>query len=70
MTSLTVTNTANDSDIPPNPLTYTVTMSIDTNAMIANGWPLNYATTNPPPVIDTNGVITWTPEARGRGFIL
>ena len=70
-TLLTVTNTAMDSDIPPNPLAYTVTMSIDTNAMIANGWPLNYTTTNPPPVIGTNGIITWTPgEAQGPGIYI
>src|SRR5208282_3702671 len=71
LTLLTVTNTANNSDIPPSLLTYTLTMSVNTNAMIANGWPLNYATTNPSPVIDTNGIITWTPsEAQGPGVYL
>jgi subtilisin-like proprotein convertase family protein len=71
LTTLVVTNTATDSDIPPNPLTYTVTMSIDTNAMIANGWPLTYATTIPSPVISPNGIITWKPsEAQGPGVYL
>ncbi len=42
--SLLVTNTALDSDIPPNPLTYQL-MSAPTNA-----------------VIDTNGIIRWTPS--------
>jgi subtilisin-like proprotein convertase family protein len=71
LTLLTVTNTANDSDLPPQTLTYTVTMLVDTNAMITNGWPLNYATTNPPPVVNSNGVITWTPsEAQGPGVYI
>jgi len=71
MTTLLVTNTANDSDLPPQTLTYTVTMLVDTNAMITNGWPLNYATTNPPPVVNSNGVITWTPgEAQGPGVYI
>ncbi len=53
-------------------LSYTVSLTIDTNAMIANGWPLNYAnTTNTAPVIDPNGVITWTPsEAQGPGVYI
>jgi subtilisin-like proprotein convertase family protein len=64
---ITVTNTAADTNAGVT-LTYTVTMTIDTNAMIANGWPLTYATTNPSPVISTNGIITWTPsEAQGPG---
>ena len=67
LTMLTVTNTATDANTNLT-LTYTVTMSIDTNAMIINGWPLTYVTTNPPPVISTNGIITWTPsEAQGPG---
>jgi subtilisin-like proprotein convertase family protein len=71
LTLLTVTNTASDSDLPPQTLTYTVTMLVDTNAMITNGWPLNYATTNPPPVVNNNGVITWTPgEAQGPGVYI
>ncbi len=69
LTLLIVTNTAMDSDIPAQTLTYTLGMVVNTNAMIANGWPTNYATTNPPPVISTNGIITWTPsEAQGPEF--
>jgi subtilisin-like proprotein convertase family protein len=69
LTTLTVTNTAMDTNIPAPTLTYTLTMVVDTNLMIANGWPTNYATTNPPPVISTNGIITWTPtEAQGPGI--
>ncbi len=65
---LTVTNTA--TEVETNLLlTYELTITIDTNAMIAKGWPLTYVTTNPPPVIDANGVITWTPsEAQGPGI--
>lgn len=51
--TLTVTNTATDSDLP------------------ANG--LNYSLLDPPPgaAIDTNGIITWTPnEAQGPGIYL
>jgi subtilisin-like proprotein convertase family protein len=49
--TLTVTNTALDSDLPTNPLTYFLTVTpVDTNAP---------AVTNA--VIDTNGIITWTP---------
>jgi hypothetical protein len=71
LTTLVVTNTASDSDLPPQTLTYTVTMVVDTNAMNLNGWPLTYATTNPSPVIDTNGVITWPPsEAQGPGVYI
>ncbi len=44
-TALTVTNTATDPNIPPNPLTYTL-LAAPTNA-----------------VINTNGIITWTPLA-------
>ncbi len=52
-TSLTVTNTASDSDVPANPLTYTLTVTnaagVVTNASIS-----------------PSGVITWTPtEAQG-----
>jgi hypothetical protein len=71
LTTLSVTNIANDADLPPQTLTYTVTALVDTNAMIANGWPLNYATTNPSPIINSNGVITWTPdEAQGPGVYI
>ena len=45
LATLIVTNTASDSDIPTNALTY-VLATVPTNAMI-----------------DTNGVITWTPVA-------
>ena len=50
-------------------LAYAVTMSIDTNAMNLLGWTNSFANvTNTVPVIDTNGVITWTPsEAQGPG---
>jgi len=59
----TINATASDPDLPVNPLTYALTVAVDTNATIANGWSnsLAYATTNPSPVIDTNGVITWAP---------
>ena len=68
LTTLTVTNPAADSDLPPQTLTYTVTAVVDTNAMIANGWPLGYATGNPPPTVNSSGVISWTPdEAQGPG---
>ncbi len=71
LTTLSVTNIANDADLPPQALTYTVTMLVDTNAMIANGWPLDYAITNPSPIINSNGVITWTPdEAQGPGVYI
>ncbi len=71
LTTLSVTNIANDADLPPQTLAYTVTALIDTNAMIANGWPLDYATTNPSPIINSNGVITWTPsEAQGPGVYI
>ena len=50
---------------------YTLTMTVDTNTMALYGWPLNYATTNPMPVIDANGIITWTPsEAQGPGVYI
>jgi len=53
LTLLTVTNTASDSDIPTNGLTYSLSVSSGvTNA-----------------AINTNGIITWTPtEAQGPGF--
>jgi hypothetical protein len=71
LTTLSATNIANDADLPPQTLTYTVTALVDTNAMIANSWPLNYATTNPPPIVNSNGVITWTPgEAQGPGVYI
>ena len=70
LTTLTVTNTATDANTNLT-LTYTVTMAIDTNTMIANGWPLTYATTTPAPAIDANGIITWTPsEAQGPGVYI
>jgi len=68
LATLTVTNSASDPDLPPQTLTYTVSVVVDTIATTANGWPLTYVTNNPPPVIDTNGVITWIPsEAQGPG---
>ena len=67
MTLLTVTNTATDTNAGAT-VTYTVSMVVDTAAMVASNWPTIYATTTPSPVIDTNGVITWTPsEAQGPG---
>ncbi len=70
LTLLTVTNTATDANTNLT-LTYTVTMSVDTNAMIASNWPTIYATTTPSPVIDANGIITWTPsEAQGPGVYI
>ena len=70
LTLITVTNGAIDSD-PNQTLTYTVSMIIDTNAMILRGWPLTYVSTNPSPVIDANGVITWTPsESQGPGVYI
>ena len=66
LTLLTVTNAATDANTNLT-LNYTVMMRVDTNAMIANGWPLNFATTIPPsPTISTNGVITWTPSEKLR----
>jgi len=71
LTTLLVTNTASNTNLPPQTLTYTVTMLVDTNAMIINGWPLNYATTNPSPVVNNNGVISWTPDAaQGPGVYI
>ena len=61
----TVPVSATDPDLPTNTLIYALSVTVDTNATIANGWSnsLAYATTNPPPVINpTNGVITWTPS--------
>jgi subtilisin-like proprotein convertase family protein len=70
MTTITVTNTATDADTNQT-LAYVVSMTIDTNAMILNGWTNTYATTIPAPVIDTNGIITWTPtEAQGPGVYI
>ena len=67
LTLLTVTNTATDANTNLT-LTYTVTMSIDTNAMISNGWTIPMPLQPPSPVIDANGIITWTPsEAQGPG---
>ena len=68
LTTMTVTNTAASANTNLT-LSYVVTMIVDTNTMITNGWPLTFATTNPPPVIDTNGIITWTPtELQGPGI--
>jgi hypothetical protein len=68
LTLIVITNAATDPDLPTNLLAYSVMISVDTNTMTTNGWPLTYATNNPAPVIDTNGVITWTPsEAQGPG---
>jgi subtilisin-like proprotein convertase family protein len=50
---LTVTNTATDSDIPTNLLTYTNWVSPAAN----------------PPAISTNGIITWTPQSVGTFVI-
>ena len=67
LTTLTVTNTATDANTNLT-LTYTVSMVVDYAAMLASNWPTIYATTIPPPMIDTNGIITWTPsEAQGPG---
>lgn len=54
-TLLTVTNTAADTDFPPNPLTYSLL------SFITNGTPA--ALTNSGILLDTNtGVLTWTPS--------
>ncbi|HTX21011.1 MAG TPA: LamG-like jellyroll fold domain-containing protein [Candidatus Aquilonibacter sp.] len=50
--TLVVTNTATDPDIPTNPLTYTLTSTVP-GANV--------------PVIDTNGIITWTPTMADIG---
>ena len=50
---LTVTNTASDSDLPTNSLTYTNWVSPAAN----------------PPAISTNGIITWTPQSVGTFVI-
>jgi hypothetical protein len=55
-TTLVVTNTASDSDIPVNALTYTLTVTPP-----ATKPPLTNA------VIDANGIITWTPTASQAG---
>src|SRR5205807_1390655 len=53
LTTLTVTNTGADSDLPANTLSYTLSVTSDFG-------PVTNAT------ISTNGVITWTPtEAQG-----
>ena len=70
LTLLTVTNTATLVNTNLS-LSYGVTLSIDTAAMLASNWPTTYVTTTPSPVIDANGVITWTPsEAQGPGVYL
>src|SRR6185369_8194993 len=55
MSSLTVTNTAIDSDLPANTLTYSLAVTnLGTGLQVTNA------------SIDANGVITWTPtEAQG-----
>ena len=65
---LTVTNTATDVNTNVT-LSYTLTTTIDIAAMISNNWTNSYANvTNTTPVIDNNGIITWTPsEAQGPG---
>jgi subtilisin-like proprotein convertase family protein len=72
LTPLTVTNTATEANTNLS-LTYAVSLAIDTNATIANGWSgsLPTMTTVPAPVIDANGIITWTPsEAQGPGVYI
>ncbi|HEX4264762.1 MAG TPA: LamG-like jellyroll fold domain-containing protein [Verrucomicrobiae bacterium] len=70
LTSLTLTNGAIDSNTNFT-LSFTVTMIIDTNTMIANGWPLTYVTTIPSPTIDANGIIRWTStEQQGPGVYI
>jgi hypothetical protein len=49
---LVVTNTATDSDLPPQTLTYTLSSTV---------------TGTNPPVISTNGIITWTPDVSQAG---
>jgi subtilisin-like proprotein convertase family protein len=69
-TPIIVTNTATTVNTNLT-LSYSVTLTIDTNATTANGWPLTYLTTVPAPTINTNGVITWTPsEAQGPGVYI
>ena len=66
LTLLTVTNTGT-SGHPP--LNYSVSISVDTNAMLLLGWPLLYAGPSPAPVISPTGIITWTPsEYQDRGL--
>ena len=61
LTTLTVTNTANDDDIPTNLLTYTLTV---TN-LSGGAWPVTNVD------LSTNGIITWTPdESQGPGTYL
>jgi hypothetical protein len=60
LTLLVVTNSAVDNDVPPLPLSYSLVVTTVTN-MVGNS-----AVTNA--VINTNGVITWTPsEGQGPG---
>jgi hypothetical protein len=53
MTTLIVTNAATDSDIPPNPLTYTLSTTV--------------VGPNLPVIDSTTGVITWTPTTAQAG---
>ena len=69
---LTVTNSATDANTNVT-LTYSLTTTVDTNAMNLLGWSNAFANvTNTTPVINpTNGVITWTPsEAQGPGVYI
>ncbi len=57
LTTLTITNTATDTDIPALPLTYSLAVTnLANNSVVSNA------------AINTNGVVTWTPtEAQGPG---
>jgi len=68
---LSITNGAVDSDLDAT-ITYTISTVIDTNAVLAHGWPLTNLTLVPIPTIDpNNGIITWTPsEAQGPGVYI
>jgi len=69
-TLITITNTVSGSNTNL-AHGYTLAMTVDTNAMLLNGWPTTYATTNPMPSIDANGIFTWTPsEAQGPGVYI
>jgi hypothetical protein len=60
LTLLVVTNSAVDNDIPPLPLSYSLAVATVTN-MLGNSTVTNA-------IINTNGVITWTPsEGQGPG---
>jgi hypothetical protein len=60
LTLLVVTNSAVDNDVPPLPLSYSLVVATVTN-MLGNSTVTNA-------IINTNGVITWTPsEGQGPG---